>query len=190
MDVDKEVDMMSEWINEKGEAAGQMNLSQRRRKHMKFGHLQNDSLETICVMCPQEVPKASDKHPPVCRSWYSEWWQLWLWYASCLGWGQPASSEGVPLSSVLLVGASSLWPPGMIREITKDWEYSLGWYLWAGSTGNQTFLFEILEMRREGAREREEDVEMNQCVRDRDAALGLKSWTSPASTRSRDWRFW
>lgn len=72
MDVGKEEDM-SEWVNEKGEASGQMNLSQPRRKYMKFGHLQNDLLETICVMYPQIVSKASDKHPPFCRPQYYEW---------------------------------------------------------------------------------------------------------------------
>lgn len=117
MDVDKEEDM-SEWINEKGEAAGQRNLSQCIRKHMECGHLQNDSLGTIGVMYPQEVSKASDKHAPVCRSWHSEWWQLRLWSASCLGWGQSGPSEGVPLSSFPLVGASSC---GLQGNMNKEW---------------------------------------------------------------------
>lgn len=49
--------------------------------------------------------------------------------------------------------------------------------------GNKTFSFEILEIRRAGAKEREEDKDVNQWVRDRDTGLALQPRTSAASTQ-------
>lgn len=54
---------------------------------------------------------------------------------------------------------------------------------------NKTFSFEIWEIRREGAREREGGEGVNQCVRDGDTGSDLKPWTSPATMRSKDLRF-